>query len=106
MAHYNEDKKFTDIRSREQVWAEWDRASVVIREQAVGSTIIYPMLRKGAAYPSYVLHEHYTLAGVNTVEEAVHYCQHHSYYYGVLGYPNIKCTYPRRNLNDGTSESD
>lgn len=78
------------IRRREDVYAAWDQRSVIIRQQAVGSTIVYPQLPRGVAYPSYSLREEYILARVRSVREGILWADRRHYRYGVLGAPDIR----------------
>ena len=76
------------IRSREDVYRVWDKRSVVIREQAVGSTIVYPQLPRGVTYQNYTLREGYILASLQTISEGILWCDHHYYGWSVLGPPS------------------
>ena len=81
----------TVIRGREDVYALWDKRSVIIREQAVGSTIVYPQLPRRATYQNYDLREEYVVARVHTVQEGILWANHHFYQWSALGHPGLKC---------------
>lgn len=78
------------IRRREDVYQAWDKRSVIIREQAVGSTIVYPQLPRGVSYRGFSLREEYVLARVRTIREGIHWADHQHYRYTVLGGVEIR----------------
>lgn len=75
----------TLIRGRYDVYKAWDHKSVVVKEQAVGSTIVYPRLGRGVRYRGFTLREDYVLARLRSLDEAIHWCQHHFYDYSIMG---------------------
>ena len=79
------------IRSREDVYAVWDKRSVIIREQGLGSTIVYPALPRGVTYHRFSLRDDYVVASLRTVREGILWCNHHYYEWVVLGHPELKC---------------
>ena len=79
------------IRGRDDVYRVWDKRSVVIREQGMGSTIVYPALPRGVEYRNFALREEYVLARVHTIHEGILWCNHHFYQWSVMGRPDLKC---------------
>ena len=79
------------IRNRSDVYASWDKKTVVIREQAQGSAIVYPQLGRGVTYHGFDLRESYVLAGLRDIREGMLWCNHHYYRWSVMGHPELKC---------------
>lgn len=75
----------TVIRSTADAYQVWDQRSVIVKQQAVGSTVVYPRLPSGVTYRGFNLREEYVVAGLNSLEEAVRWCRHHYYDYSILG---------------------
>lgn len=78
----------TVIRNRGDVFEAWDHQSVIIKQQAVGSTIAYPRLAKGITYRGFSLRDEYVLVRLRSIQEAVHWSEHNFYDYSVFGTPS------------------
>lgn len=75
----------TVVRSVADAYQVWDQRSVIVKHQAVGSTIVYPRLPAGVSYRGFNLREEYVVAGLQTLEQAVMWCRHNYYDYSILG---------------------
>ena len=72
-------------KCREDVAKFWDRKRVVIRQQSVGSTIVYPQLSRGASYATFSLRDEWVLAKVRSIREGILWANHHYYEYSIFG---------------------
>lgn len=75
----------TVIRSVADAYQVWDQRSVIVKEQSLGSTIVYPRLPAGVSYRGFNLREEYVVAGLHSLEQAVMWCRHNYYDYSILG---------------------
>lgn len=75
----------TVVRSVADAYQVWDQRAVIVKEQAVGSTIVYPRLPAGVSYRGFNLREEYVVASLQSLEQAVMWCRHNYYDYSILG---------------------
>lgn len=73
----------TIITSREDVFKEWDKKSVIIRQDD-GFIFVYPLLARGVKYPDFDLRRECCLNNFVNVDQAVQWANSRNYEYVIL----------------------
>jgi hypothetical protein len=71
------------ITSLPDVFTNWDKKSVIIRQEG-GFVFVYPMLGRGVKYPDFDLRRECCLNNFMTIDQAVAWCMAKGFKYVVL----------------------